>query len=184
MEQFGSHWTDFHEILIFKFFRKSVEILQFWLNFDRNNQYFTFSPVYIMTIFRWILLRMGNVSDKVCRENQNTHFTLNPSPPPKIFPFMRQCAKMWWKQTRHRPQHNTAHALFVLDNYSYKHTLIIFDTYCFSTATMVTRTPQYYVIFTQPSCIIYWEVILYSICAQLNATFLTSLEIIFISTCR
>ena len=30
-----------------------------------------------MIISRWILLRMRNVSDKSCRENQNTHFMFN-----------------------------------------------------------------------------------------------------------
>jgi hypothetical protein len=28
-------------------------------------------------IYRSILLRMGNISDKSCRENQNTHLTAN-----------------------------------------------------------------------------------------------------------
>jgi len=33
---------------------------------------------------------MKNVSDKSCRENQNTHFMFNnPPSPPKIVPFMR-----------------------------------------------------------------------------------------------
>jgi len=27
-----------------------------------------------MTVYRWILHRMGNVSDKSCRENRNTLF--------------------------------------------------------------------------------------------------------------
>jgi hypothetical protein len=30
-------------------------------------------------ISRWIVLRMGNISDKICRENQNTHFMFNTS---------------------------------------------------------------------------------------------------------
>ena len=34
---------------------------------------------------------------------------------------------------------NMAHAHCMLDNYGYKHTLRICDTYCFSTATMVAR---------------------------------------------
>jgi hypothetical protein len=133
---------------IIMFLRKSVETFQVWLNFDKNNRYFTLSPVYIMAISRWLLLRIINVSDKSCRENQSTHFMFNIFSPLKIIPFMRQCAKMWWKQTGHRLQYNTAYALFVLDTYGYRHTLIICNTYCFSTATMVTRTPQYYVIFT------------------------------------
>jgi len=35
-----------------------------------------------------VLLIMRNVSDKSCRENQNTHFTFNKLFP-KIVPFMR-----------------------------------------------------------------------------------------------
>ena len=33
-----------------------------------------------------------------------------------------------------------AHALCMLDNYGYRHTLRICNIYCFSTTTMVTRT--------------------------------------------
>jgi hypothetical protein len=36
--------------------------------------------------------------------------------------------------------HNMAHAHCMLDNWDYRHTLRICNTYCFSTATMVTRT--------------------------------------------
>jgi hypothetical protein len=39
-------------------------------------------------ISRLILLRMRNVSDKSCRENQNTHFMFS-NVFPKIVPFMR-----------------------------------------------------------------------------------------------
>ena len=50
----------------------------------------------------------------------------------------------------HRWPYKTAHALCMLDNYGYKHTNKICNTFCFSTATLVTRTPQYYVIHTLP----------------------------------
>jgi hypothetical protein len=42
MEEFGSQWTDFHniDISIF-FFRKSVQKIQVLLQFDKNNGYFT-----------------------------------------------------------------------------------------------------------------------------------------------
>ena len=33
-----------------------------------------------------------------------------------------------------------AHAFYLLDNQGYRHTIRISNTYCFSTATMVTRT--------------------------------------------
>jgi hypothetical protein len=37
----------------------------------------TFDEVmYNFMIYRWLLLRMGNVLDKICRDKQNTHFVL------------------------------------------------------------------------------------------------------------
>jgi hypothetical protein len=43
-----------------------------------------------MTASRWILLRMRNISDKICSENQNTHFMLNIIPPP-----LRKWCPLW-----------------------------------------------------------------------------------------
>jgi len=51
---------------------------------------------YLLTfmISRWILLRMRNVLDKVCRENQNTLFMFdNFFFYFEIVPFVRQCGK-------------------------------------------------------------------------------------------
>jgi len=59
--------------------------------------------------------------------------------PPKIVSFMRWCGKIWYSQTGHRWQCNTAHALCMLDNYGYRHPLTMCNTYCFSRA-MVMRT--------------------------------------------
>ena len=42
-----------------------------------------------LIISRSVLLRMKNVLDKSCRENDNTHFMLNNFFFPKIVPFMR-----------------------------------------------------------------------------------------------
>jgi hypothetical protein len=42
-----------------------------------------------MIISRWILLRIRNVSDKSCRENQNTHFMFN-----NFFPSRKSC-RLW-----------------------------------------------------------------------------------------
>ena len=47
---------------------------------------------------------------------------------------------LWYSRTGHRWQNNTAHALCMLDNLDYKHTLTMCNTYCFSTTTMVTLT--------------------------------------------
>ena len=46
MEQLGSHWPDFHEILYLSMFRKSYEKIQVSLKFDKNNAYFTWGPKY------------------------------------------------------------------------------------------------------------------------------------------
>jgi len=41
MEQFGSHWADFREILYLHIFRKYVLKTQVSLNSNKNNGYFT-----------------------------------------------------------------------------------------------------------------------------------------------
>ena len=46
-EQLPSHWTDFREILHLSIFRKSVEIIQAPLKYDKNKGYFTRRPSYI-----------------------------------------------------------------------------------------------------------------------------------------
>ena len=45
MEQLGSDWKDFHEILYLSIFRKSVEKIQVSLNSDKNNEYVTGRPM-------------------------------------------------------------------------------------------------------------------------------------------
>jgi len=74
---------------------------------------------------------------KNCRENQNTfflqrHFFENRP----VYEIMWQKYCTSWGIT----DDNTAHALWMLDNQGYKHTLRIRDTPCFSTTTMTART--------------------------------------------
>ena len=47
IEQLGSHWMDFHEILYLKIFRKSVEKIQVLLKSDKKSGYFTWRSLYI-----------------------------------------------------------------------------------------------------------------------------------------
>jgi len=57
------------------------------------------------------LLRMKNISDKICRETQNTHFVFSDFFS-KILPF----SKIMWKNVEWgRPQDNMAHAHCILD---------------------------------------------------------------------
>jgi len=46
-KQLSSQWTDFHEIGYLGIFRKSVEKIQVSLKFDKNNEYFNCTPMYI-----------------------------------------------------------------------------------------------------------------------------------------
>jgi hypothetical protein len=50
MEQLGSHWTDFHEILYLSILRKSTEKIQVSLKCDKNNGHFTWRSMYIYDI--------------------------------------------------------------------------------------------------------------------------------------
>ena len=47
VEQLGSHWADFHEILNLNIFRKYVEKIKVSLKPNKNNGYFTWRAVYI-----------------------------------------------------------------------------------------------------------------------------------------
>jgi len=49
--------------------------------------------MYIFIISRSVFIRMKNISDKICRENQNTHFILSLFFP-EILQFARQCRKI------------------------------------------------------------------------------------------
>jgi len=41
MEQIGSHWTNFYEILSLLIFRKTVDKMQVSFTLDKNKGYFT-----------------------------------------------------------------------------------------------------------------------------------------------
>jgi hypothetical protein len=46
MEQLGSHWAKFDDILYLRLFRKYVEKIQVVLKSDKNDGYFTFSHLW------------------------------------------------------------------------------------------------------------------------------------------
>jgi len=66
-------------------FRKSVKKIQISLKSDKNNGHFTTGPVHIFNMSCSVLLVKGNVSDKFCRENQNTYIMF------KNFFFRKPC---------------------------------------------------------------------------------------------
>jgi len=91
MEQLGSHWTDFHDILYFEyFFENPSPKIQVSLKSYKNNGSFTCRPMYIFIMSRPVSLRMTNALHKNYRENQNPHFML-------ITFFSRALYEIMWK---------------------------------------------------------------------------------------
>jgi hypothetical protein len=74
MEQLGFQGTDFHKILYLRVFRKFVQKIQDSLKCSKNNGYFTCRSKYVIMISLGILVKMRNISDEDCRENQNTSY--------------------------------------------------------------------------------------------------------------
>ena len=80
---------------------------------------------------------MRNVSHKSCRENEITFYVQS------LFSDQLAVYQITWKnmvQPHMTQQYNTAHALCIRDYYDYRHTVRIFNTDCFSTTTIVSRT--------------------------------------------
>jgi hypothetical protein len=97
-------------------------ILEFYSKICQENPIFRKNPTRItgsihkdlftfMTISRWILFRMRNISNKPCRENQSTHFMLSNNFA-KYVSFMRKCRKIWWSQRGRKWQYGALHAGF------------------------------------------------------------------------
>jgi hypothetical protein len=122
--------------LIFECFRKSVEKIRVSLQPDKNTGTFPEDQYTFLIISCSFLLRMRNVSQKSCRENQNTFCVQY------LFSENRAVYQIMWKNIveRGRPQTTTwrKHTACWLPKAT--NTLKICNTHCFSTATMVART--------------------------------------------
>jgi len=68
MERLGSHWPDFHDISYLSFFSKICWENRVSLKSDKNNEHFTWRPIYFLITSGSVLLKMRNVSDKICRK--------------------------------------------------------------------------------------------------------------------
>jgi hypothetical protein len=67
-------WMNYREIWYFNIFLKSVEKYQGSLKDDKSPSTLHEDQHTFIIISSSFLLRMRNVSDKICRENKNTHF--------------------------------------------------------------------------------------------------------------
>jgi hypothetical protein len=101
-----------------RLFRKSVEKIQVTLKSDKIKVCFTWRRFTFMAISRWFLIGMRNISNKSCRENRNTHFTLS-----DLFLKIVRLWQWgtWWSQRGHILRHNMAHTRSMLDKQGYTH---------------------------------------------------------------
>ena len=90
MEKSDSHWTYFLWNLLLNVFWKTVEKIQDPSSKrNKNKAYFERRPIHIFDHISPIFFRMRNVSDKICTENQNTHFVFS-----NFFFFRKSCC-LW-----------------------------------------------------------------------------------------
>jgi hypothetical protein len=77
MEQLGSYWTDFCEILYLSILRKFLDMIQVLLKSDKNKGHFTRRPIYIFDHISLSSSQNEKYSDKSWREIQTTHLMIN-----------------------------------------------------------------------------------------------------------
>jgi hypothetical protein len=139
-EHLGSEWKDFQKIRYLNIFRKLVEKNQVSLKSNRDNGSFTWRPVYSYDnrLYHWILLKIGNVSDTRCRSNQNTFMFSN------VFSENRLVYEIMWKNIIHldRPQMTIWGMRVAYWITKATDTLWICNTYCVSTAKILSRTSR------------------------------------------
>ena len=74
MKQLGSQWKEFHAIWCLWNFQRSVEKIEVSPNETRIKSPLHEDQYTFFIISRSFLLRIKNISNKRCREKQNTHF--------------------------------------------------------------------------------------------------------------
>jgi len=121
-EQLGSYRTDLHEIWYLRLFRKSVE--KFHYNRTRIKGTLHEDQYTFFIISRSFLHRMRNVSNKTCRENQNTHFVFC-NFFQKIVPFTRKCGKTLYRGTGHVTTQRMRTACWIPKVTNTKHVILI-----------------------------------------------------------
>jgi hypothetical protein len=91
----------------------------------------------VFMISHYIPLRMRYIQTKFAERKKDVLYSQIFSPENRAV-----YEKMWKNMVGPDRPHVTLHiehAHCMMDNYVYKHTLIVCNTYCFSTATMITR---------------------------------------------
>jgi hypothetical protein len=124
--------------LVLNNFRKFVEKFNCYENLARITGISLEDLFTFMIISRWTILKMRNVSDKICRENQNTHFI--------FYNFSRKSCSVWDDVEKYFSARRTADdnitRLMCVQCWITKaaNTLGICNIYCFSTSIIFART--------------------------------------------
>jgi len=88
MEQLSSHWKNFHEILKLSIFPKIYPENSTFIKILQEQQVLRKDQYTFLSYLGQLFLRMRNIADKSCRENQK-HILLSISFSPKIVQLMR-----------------------------------------------------------------------------------------------
>jgi len=88
---------------------------------------------------------MRNISDQICRENQNIHFVFSNFFFSKIVPFMRKCGYISYRGASHRWQYE-AFALHAFYLRLQTHTQVVLYSLLSHSNNGCTNAPQCYVI--------------------------------------
>jgi hypothetical protein len=111
LEQFGSHWMDFHEIWCLFIFRKYVQTIKASLMLENKKVHFTWTAVWLDHISLTSSYN-ENVPNKHCKETRNTHFLFND--------LFRKLCRLWDNVEKYciasqATDDNMAHAHCILD---------------------------------------------------------------------
>ena len=140
MEQLESHWKDFREIWYLSIFRNSAEKIRVSLKSDKNTGYFTWKPMSIYdNISSKFFLECEIFQKQLYRKSKHTLYIQ--------YSFIQKSCLLWDIVEKHgrarqatdddilRRMRTACFIRKVTD------TLRLWNTYCFSTAKMVTRKP-------------------------------------------
>jgi hypothetical protein len=155
---------DFHEISYLSIFRKSVWKIHLLLKASKNNGHFAWRPMYVCDNIFLNSSQKRNISKKKFAEKIKTHILCSKtfSKNLTVYEIMWKNMVQSWQATDYNIVRRRNDAICVLDNSGCRHTLRIYNIYCFATATMVTQK-RLNINYTYVYCLIYqWLKFLFS----------------------
>jgi len=155
MEQLGSHWTDFHEIWYLRIFLKSFGKIQVSLNSDKNEGFFTWIPIHLLSYRAHFFLERERLQTKVVEKIKTQILCSVTFFFSKILPFMRKCGKLLYSGEGHRWQYGpcalrAGYLRLQIHTHTHTHTQAVWYSLLFHSNNGCTNARQCYVISTLP----------------------------------